>query len=153
MNMKKWIKNLTVNDWIWSHEEKFHQINWKVIVVTHLNYVFVANRYKCCKIFYTILCFVFVIIYMLASNVSLIPMTSIMYPYDCKWNKIHAMLYPISVYYMTVTRLLISSYHHPPFAMKFPHIMANGWESIHPVLCQLLFWFQQEYQARRLWSN
>lgn len=105
---------------------------------TYLNCVFEVGLYRCCRIFYTILCFVSVIICMRALNVSLVPMTSAMFPYDCKLNKICAMLYPKSVYCTTMTRLPISSYHHPQFAEKFPHIAADDSKSIHPVLCRSL---------------
>lgn len=121
--------------------------------ITYLNCVSGAGSYKCCKIFYTILCSVYVIICMRALNVSPIPKISTMCPYDCKLNMIRVMLYPKSVYCMTVTRPPISSYHHPPFAMKSPHTMADGSKSIRPVLCRSLFWFRQECQARRLWSS
>lgn len=120
---------------------------------THLNCVFGESPYKCYKIFYTILCFVFVTICMQASNGSPIPMTSAVCPCDCKLSKRRVMLCPVSVCCMKMTRLPISSYHHPPFAVKFPHIMANGLKSIRRALCRSLFWFRQECQARRRWSN
>lgn len=122
-------------------------------VFTYLSCVFGAGPYRCCKIFYTILCFAFVIICMQALNVSLIPMTSAMFPSDCKSSRKRVMLYPISVYCMTMTRLPISSYHHPRCATKFPHIMADDSVSIHRVLCRSLFSFRQECPARRLWSS
>lgn len=127
--------------------------NFIGIVFTHLSCVFGAGPYRCCRIFYTILCFAFVIICMQALNVSLIPMTSTVFPCDCKSNMIRAMLDPKSVYCMTVTRLPISSYHHPRCATKFPHIMADDSKSIHRVLCRSLFWFRLECQAHRLWLS
>lgn len=160
MNKSQKKKNVQ-NIWTWPTARlKFHLElrsncgnNYASSPLTYLSCVFGEGPYKCCKIFYTILCFVFVIICMLALNVSLIPMTLTMCPYDCKLNMKRAMFYPKFVYYMIVTRPPISSYHHRPFAMKFPHIMANDSIWIHLVSYRWLFWFQQECLARRQWSN